>query len=195
MNRGTGSSRITERAANVVEAGARDGRLASALEIEDRPSIASPSNEFTPQWGSASRERSASAKRPSPLAEGTDRSKARRASPEPLGSTPQDEDMFDPADIHIHSTPESRGSNVIPDPAIAGEGALARTRCKESLMILFPTPRGAPELKEFLRGSRYRPLRLLDLIPLGNPAMPGVRRFSICASRRCSREVRPLAPL
>ena len=42
VNRGTGSSRITERAANVVEAGARDGRLASALEIEDRPSIASP---------------------------------------------------------------------------------------------------------------------------------------------------------
>ena len=42
MNRDTGSSRITERAANVVEAGARDGRLANALEIEDRPSIASP---------------------------------------------------------------------------------------------------------------------------------------------------------
>ena len=44
----------------------------------------------------------------------TDRSKARRASPEPLGSTPQDEDMFDPADIHTHSTPESRGSNANP---------------------------------------------------------------------------------
>ena len=119
-NRNTGSSRITERAANVVEAGARDGRLASALEIEDRPSIASPlgrdlsdleplrsSNEFTPQWGSASRERSASAKRPSPLAGWTDGSKARKASPE-------DEDMLDPADVHIHSTPESRGSNVNP---------------------------------------------------------------------------------
>ena len=90
------------------------------------PSIASPfgsSNEFTPQWGSASRERSASAKRPSPLAGGTDRSKARRASPEPLGSTPRDEDMFDPADIHIHSTPESRGSNVNPRPGNSGEGA------------------------------------------------------------------------
>ena len=37
MNRDTGSSRITERAANVVEAGARDGRLASALEIKDHP--------------------------------------------------------------------------------------------------------------------------------------------------------------
>ena len=207
VNRGTGSSRITERAANVVEAGASDGRLASALEIEDRPSIASPleqdlsnleplrsSDEFTPQWGSASRERSASAKRPSPLAGGTDRSKARRASPEPIGSMPQDEDMFDPADIHIHSTPESRGSNVNPR-SIAGEGALARTRCSESLMILFPTPGGAPELKEFLRGSRYRTLRLLGLIPLGNPAMPGVRRFSICASRRCLREVRPPALL
>ena len=35
MNRDTGSSRITERAANVVEAGARDDRLANALEIED----------------------------------------------------------------------------------------------------------------------------------------------------------------
>ena len=67
-NRSTGSSRITERAANVVEAGARDGRLASALGIEDRPPIARPfgrdlsdleplrsMNEFTPQWGSASR--------------------------------------------------------------------------------------------------------------------------------------------
>ena len=41
-NRSTGSPRMTERAANVVEAGARDGRLASALEIKDRPSIASP---------------------------------------------------------------------------------------------------------------------------------------------------------
>ena len=80
-NRVTGSPRITERAANVVRTGARDGRLADALGIEDRPSIASPlgrdpsdletlrsSNEFTPQWGSTARERSASAKRPSPLA-------------------------------------------------------------------------------------------------------------------------------
>ena len=127
MNRGTGSSRITQRAADVVEAGARDGELASALGIKDRPPIASPlgrdlsdleplrsSNEFTPQWGSASRERSASAKRPSSVAGGTDRSKARRASPGPIGSTPQDEDMFDPADVHIHSTPESHGSNVNP---------------------------------------------------------------------------------
>ena len=117
MNRG-------QRAADVIEAGARDGRLASALGIEDRPPIASPlgrdlsdleprrsSNEFTPQWGSASRERSASAKRPSSVAGGTDRSKA---SPGPIGSTPQDEDMFDPADVHIHSTPESHGSNVNP---------------------------------------------------------------------------------
>ena len=92
-NRVTGSPRITERAAEVIEAGARDSRLASALGIEDRPSIASPlgrdlsdleplrsSNEFTPQWGSAARERSASAKRP-PLTVETDRSKARRAGP------------------------------------------------------------------------------------------------------------------
>ena len=106
-NRGTGSPRITERAADVVGTGARDGRLADALGIEDRPSIASPlgrdpsdletlrsSNEFTPQWGSTARERSASAKRPSPLAIETDRSKARRASPSPLGSTQQDEEMF-----------------------------------------------------------------------------------------------------
>ena len=41
-----------------------------------------------PAW-----KRSASTKRPSPLA---------------------GEDMFHPADIHIHSTPESRGSNVNP---------------------------------------------------------------------------------
>ena len=96
-NRDTGSPRITERAADVVGTGERDGRLADALGIEDRPSIASPfgrdpsdletlrsCNEFTPQWGSAARERSASAKRPSPLAIETDRSKARRASPSPL---------------------------------------------------------------------------------------------------------------
>ena len=71
-NRVTGSPRITERAADVVGTGARDGRLADALGIEDRPSIAGPlgrdhsdletlrsSNEFTPQWGSTARERSA----------------------------------------------------------------------------------------------------------------------------------------
>ena len=126
-NRVTGSPRITERAADVVRTGARDGRLADALGFEDRPSIASPlgrdpsdletlrsSNKFTPQWGSTARERSASSKRPSPLAIETDRSKARRASPSPLGSTQQDEEMFDPADVHIHSTPESRASNVDP---------------------------------------------------------------------------------
>ena len=126
-NRVTGSPRVTERAADVVGRGARDGRLADALGIEDRPSIASPlgrdtsdletlrsSNEFTPQWGSTARERSASAKRPSPLAIETDRSKARRASPSPMDSTPQDEEMPDPADVHIHSTPESRASHVDP---------------------------------------------------------------------------------
>ena len=118
-NRVTGSPRITERAADVVRTGARDGRLADALGIEDHPSIASPlgrdtsdletlrsSNEFTPQWGSTARERSASAKRPSPLAIETDRSKARRASPSPMDSTPQDEEMPDPADVHVHSTSE-----------------------------------------------------------------------------------------
>ena len=68
-NRVTGSPRITERVAEVVETGARDGGLANVLGIEDRPSIASPlgrdpsdlellrsSNEFTPQRGSAARE-------------------------------------------------------------------------------------------------------------------------------------------
>ena len=112
-NRVTGSPRITERAADVVRTGARDGRLADALGIEDRPSIASPlgrdtsdletlrsSNEFTPQWGSTARE--------------TDRSKARRASPSPMGLTLQDEEMPDPADVHIHSTPGSRASNIDP---------------------------------------------------------------------------------
>ena len=126
-NRVTGSPRITERAADVIRTGAGDGRLADALGIEERPSIASPlgrdtsdletlrsSNEFTPQWGSTARERSASAKRPSPLAIETDRSKARRASPSPMDLTPQDEEMPDPADVHIHSTPESRASHVDP---------------------------------------------------------------------------------
>ena len=126
-NRVTGSPRITERAADVVRTGARDGRLADALGIEDRPSIASPlgrdtsdletlrsSNEFTPQWGSTARERSVSAKRPSPLAIEADRSKARRASPSRMGLALQDEEMPDPADVHIHSTPESRTSHVDP---------------------------------------------------------------------------------
>ena len=127
LNRVTGSPRITERAADVVRTGARDGRLADALGIEDRSSIASPlgrdtsdletlrsSNEFTPQWGSTARERSVSAKRPSPLAIETDRSKARRASPSPMGLALQDEEMPDPADVHIHSTPESCASHVDP---------------------------------------------------------------------------------
>ena len=189
VNRGTGSSRITERAANVVEAGARDGRLASALEIEDRTTIASPlgrdlsdleplrsSNEFTPQWGSASKERSASAKRPSPLAGGTDRSKARRASPEPLGSTPQDEDMFDPADIHIHSTPESRGSNVIPRSGDSrGRGVSPNT-----LLRITDDPVSDPRV----RGSRYRPLRPSDLIPVENLVIPELRKYLICTFRR-----------
>ena len=41
-----------------------------------------------------------------------------------MGSAPQDEEMPDPADVHIHSTPESRASNIEPDLAIAGEGDL-----------------------------------------------------------------------
>ena len=52
---------------------------------------------------SANRERSVSAKRPSPLAGDADRSKARRASPEPIGSVLRDEEMFDAA------APESLG--------------------------------------------------------------------------------------
>ena len=47
-----------------------------------------------------------SAKRPSPVGEAEERSKARRASPRPPG----DADMPDAADIHIQSTPESRRS-------------------------------------------------------------------------------------
>ena len=142
-NRVTGSPRVTERAADVVGRGARDGRLADALGIEDRPSIASPlgrdtsdletlrsSNEFTPQWGSTARERSVSAKRPSPLAIETDRSKARRASPSPMDSTPQDEEMPDPADVHIHSTPESRASHV--DPRSGGSRRRGSTPSRPS---------------------------------------------------------------
>ena len=59
------------RAPNAMEEAARDGRLAGALGIGDHLEPLRSSNEFTPQWGgggSASRERSASAKRPSPLA-------------------------------------------------------------------------------------------------------------------------------
>ena len=82
---------------------------------------------------SAARERSASAKRPLPLAVETDRSKARRASPSPLGSTPQDEEMFDRADVHIHSTPESRASR---DLAIAGEGDPTRVGLSGLMIVL-----------------------------------------------------------
>ena len=144
-NRVTGSPRITERAADVVRTGARDGRLADALGIEDRPSIASPlgrdtsdletlrsSNEFTPQWGSTARERSVSAKRPSPLAIETDRSKARRASPSPMGFTLQDEEMlftFTPPPSHVHPT-------LIPDLAIAGEGDLPRVGHPGLMIVL-----------------------------------------------------------
>ena len=119
-NRVTGSPRITERAADVVRTGARDGRLADALGIEDRPSIASPlgrdtsdletlrsSNEVTPQWGSTARERSVSAKRPSPLAIETDRSKARRASPSPMG-TPAGEWNLNPV-----AQPSDRASSSV----------------------------------------------------------------------------------
>ena len=199
-NRVTGSPRVTERAAEVVEAGERDGRLARALEVEDRPSIASPlgrdlsdleplrsSNEFTPQWGSDSRERSASAKRPSPFAGETDRSKARRASPEPLGSTPQDEEMFDPADVHIHSTPESRASMLIPDPAIAGGGDPIQIGRPGSMTVLYLTPEGTPEPAGFLRGSRYRLLQPSDPILLVSQVMLELRKCLICTSRRCSR--------
>ena len=180
-NRVTGSPRITERAADVVRTGARDGRLADALGIEDRPSIASPlgrdtsdletlrsSNEFTPQWGSAARERSVSAKRPSPLAIEADRSKARRASPSPMGLALQDEEMPDPADVHIHSTPESRASNI--------------------------DPRSGDSRR---RGSTpSRPSRIDDR-PVDDPrrhaGAQGQRRCLICTSRRCSRGVRFLA--
>ena len=41
-NRNTGSPRTVKRAADAVEEGARDGRLAGALGIEDRTPIASP---------------------------------------------------------------------------------------------------------------------------------------------------------
>ena len=60
--------------------------------------------------GESSRERSTSAKRPSPVGEAEDRSKARRASPRPPGVSGGDADMLDAADIHIQSTPESRRS-------------------------------------------------------------------------------------
>ena len=164
-NRVTGSPRITERAADVVRTGARDGRLADALGIEDRPSIASPlgrgpsdletlrsSNEFTPQWGSTARERSASSKRPSPLAIETDRSKARRASPSPLGSTQQqDEEMFDPADVHIHSTPESRASTVAPRSGDSRRRGSTPSRPSR----IDDCPVGEPRRLGLLRGSRY----------------------------------------
>ena len=202
-NRVTGSPRVTERVADVVGRGARDGRLADALGIEDRPSIASPlgrdtsdletlrsSNEFTPQWGSTARERSASAKRPSPLAIETDRSKARRASPSPMDSTPQDEEMPDPADVHIHSTPESRASHV--DPRSGDSRRRGSTPSRPSGVGDCPVddPRryarasGAPERIEI---STPR------LIPPVNQVTLGQRRCLICTSRRCSREVRFLA--
>ena len=197
-NRVTGSPRITERVADVVGKGARLG-------IEDRPSIASPlgrdtsdletlrsSNEFTPQWGSTARERSASAKRPSPLAIETDRSKA-RASPSPMDSTPQDEEMPDPADVHIHSTPKSRASHV--DPRSGDSRRRGPTPSRPSGIGDNPVddPRryarasGAPER---IKISTPPALRSHSS---GESGDVGQRRFSICTSRRCSREVRFLA--
>ena len=205
-NRVTGSPRVTERVADVVGRGARDGRLADALGIEDRPSIASPlgrdtsdletlrsSNEFTPQWGSTARERSASAKRPSILAIETDRSKARRASPSPMDSTPQDEEMPDPADVHIHSTPESRASHVEPRSGDSRRRGSTPSSHVGLVIVLWMTPEGMLELVGLLRGSRYRLLQHLGLIPPVNQVTLGQRRCLICTSRRCSREVRFLA--
>ena len=199
-NRVTGSPRITERAADAVGAGVKDGRLADALGFEDRPSIASPlgrdpsdletlrsSNEFTPQWGSTARERSASAKRPSPLAIETDRSKARRASPSPMGSTPQDEEMPDPADVHIHSTPESRASNI--DPRSGDSRRRGSTPSRPSRVGEGPVgdPEDLLELVGLLRGVHITG----PILPVSQ-VTPGQRRCLICTSRKCSSGVRCL---
>ena len=202
-NRVTGLPRVTERAAEVVGTGARDGRLANALGIEDRPSIASPlgrdpsdleplrsSNEFTPQWGSAAGERSA--KRPSPLAIETDRSKARRASPSPLGSTPQDEEMFDPADVHIHSTPESRASNIDPrsgDSRRRGSTPSRPSRIDDSPVVdprRYARAGRAPERIEISTPPAHRSHSS------GESGDARAKRCLICTSRRCLRGVKCL---
>ena len=136
-----------------VEAGARGwGSLTDLSDLEPLRL----SNEFTPQWGSASRERSASAKRPSPIAGDTERLKARRASPEPIGSTLRDEDMFDPADVHIHSTPESHRSDVIPRSGCLRERASSE-RLPERVEISTP-----PALRSHSSGS-YQEARVKEV--------------------------------
>ena len=202
-NRVTGSPRITERAADVVRTGARDGRLANALGIEDRPSIASPlgrdtsdletlrsSNEFTPQWGSTARVRSASAKRPSPLPIGRKRG----------GLAPYQWVQLRRMRrclilLMFTSTllPSLVHPMLIPVPAIAVEGGLPLAGHPGLVIVLWMTPENMLEPVGLLRGSRYRLLQYPGLILPVNQVTLGQRRCLICTSRRCSREVRFLA--
>ena len=127
----------------MVKTGARDNRLANAFEIENHPSIISPlkrdlndlellrtSNKFIPQW------------KPSPLAGRTDKSKARKTNPNPLNSMPQDEDIFDSVNIHIHSTPASRGSNINPRSGDSRRSGLSPNTLLRIPDDPVPDPRG-----------------------------------------------------
>ena len=104
------------------------------------------SNEFTPQWGESSRERSASAKRPSPVGEAEDRSKARRASPRPPGASAGDADMPDAADIPILSTPESRRSEGASHSGVSrrrGESPFRHSRTSDRSPLRISHARGS----------------------------------------------------
>ena len=101
-NRVTGSPRITERAADVVRTGARDGRLADALGIEDRPSIASPLGHLSPLRPIGQRRGGLAPHQWAWLCR-------MRRCPILLMFT------FTPPPSHVHPT-------LIPDLAIAGEG-------------------------------------------------------------------------
>ena len=126
--------RASERFAKIMPMSAA-GLLGSPLgqEIHDVEPLRS-SNEFTPQWGESSRERSASAKRPSPVGAAEERSKARRASPRPPGTSAGDADMPDAADIPILSTPESRRSEGASHSGVSrrrGESPFRRSRTSD----------------------------------------------------------------
>ena len=200
-NRVTGSPRVTERAADVVGRGARDGRLADALGIEDRPSIASPlgrdtsdletlrsSNEFTPQWNVVLLRRD---RHPWPL-----RPIGRRRG----GLAPHRWTQLRRMRrclILLMSTstllPNLVRPMLIPVPAVAAEGVLLLAGHLGLVIVPWMNPEVMLELVGLLRGSRYRLLQHSGLILPVSQVTLGQRRCLICTSRRCSREVRFLA--
>ena len=53
-----------------------------------------------------------------------------------MDSTPQDEEMPDPADVHIHSTPEPRASHVDPRSGDSRRRGSTPSRPSGSVIVL-----------------------------------------------------------